>query len=368
MNRQKTIIKTSIFGILTNLTLVAAKAIVGFLSNSLAIILEAINNATDIISSVVTIVGAKLAGRAPDREHPYGHGRIEYISAFGVGLIIFGAGIGAAKESIPKIFNPPTAHYSAATITIMVIAIIAKIILGRHYRKIGKKVDSDSLTASGTDALFDAALSTATLASIIVNIFTDYNLEGVMGVAISVFIVKASIAVLREAWRDLIGRRVDSELSLAIKKRVLEFDKVIGAYDLQLHNYGPTQVIGSIFIQVPDETTAREIHKITRNISEAIYKEYHVSLTIGIYAENTNTKHHSNLYKTLTDIIAKYPEVKQMHGFYVDDINHIIAFDIIFDIAYPTKNRTRNRILRDMRKHYKGYSYKVAIDIDDTDK
>ena len=352
MQRQKLIIRTSLIGILANVVLVIAKIITGLFAHSLAIILEAVNNLTDVLSSVLTIVGTKLAGREPDREHPYGHGRIEYITTMLVGLIILSSGIIAIYEAIKKILAPEEISYGISSLIIMVLAIGAKILIGTHYRKIAKKTQSDTLDASGKDALFDAILSSATVIGIIVNLSTGFNPEGILSILIAIFIIKTGIEILRESWRDLIGRRTNSELSVAIKKRILKFKEVSGAYDLFLHNYGPSQVMGSAHIQIPDNMTASQIDALSRKITEAIYKDFRVLLTVGIYAENSSSEEHREIRKKIDIVLDKYPEAKQMHGFYVDTGHKHITFDVIFDFDFPHKVAMRN-IRRDADKSFK---------------
>ena len=367
MHRQKVIIKTSLIGIVVNLMLVAVKTVAGIFANSLAIILEAVNNLTDAISSILTIVGTKLASRKPDREHPYGHGRIEYITTLAIGIIILVTGVTALAESIQKIFIPNDVNYSVASIIIMLAAIIAKMILGLYYKKIAKIVDSDSLLGSGIDAISDALLSFATLFGIIMHMLTGANLEGALGTIISVFIIKSSVGILRESWRDLIGRRPDNKLSIDIKKRILEFESVSGAYDLAIHNYGPSHLIGTVHIQIPDNMHASEIDSLTREISDAIYEEFHVILTVGIYAENTGNKKHREIHAEIEKIIEKHPEISQMHGFFVDDKHKIISFDVIFDYEYPHKTTIKNKIAHQIHKLYPKYLVDITIDVDVSD-
>lgn len=365
--RQKIIFKTSLYGIILNIILVAAKVIVGFAANSIAIILEAVNNLTDVFSSLITAVGAKLANRAPDKEHPYGHGRIEHIATFCVSLIILATGLSAIYESAPKILNPPQLNHSIASIIVLIMSIVTKIGISLYFRKAAKAVKSDSLRASGIDAFFDAIISLATLISVILYMTTGLNIEGILGAVISIFILKTGIEVLRESWRDLIGRRTDSQTAIAIKKRIASFPSVSGAYDLALHNYGPGQLIGSVHIQIPDNLTAKDIHKLTREISETIYNEFHAYLTIGIYAENSDTKTNRKIRQDIEAVIATHPEITQLHGFYVDEASKLIAFDIIFDFDYPHKNRSKNQISRALHQLYPNYRLSVTIDVDTSD-
>ena len=211
-NREKTIVKTSIIGIITNILLVGFKMFVGLMSNSIAVILDAVNNLSDALSSVVTIIGAKLGAKKPDKKHPLGYGRIEYLSSMIVAALVLYAGITSLVESIKKIINPEKADYGVASIVIISVAIVVKLLLGLYVRRQGKKVNSGALTASGSDALFDAVLSTSVLASAIIYLISGVSLEAYVGVIISGFIIKAGIEMMIETLNDIIGKREDAEM------------------------------------------------------------------------------------------------------------------------------------------------------------
>ena len=189
--REKTIVKTSLVGILTNLLLVGFKAFVGLVSNSIAVILDAVNNLSDALSSVVTIIGAKLGAKQPDKKHPLGYGRIEYLSSMIVAALVLYAGITSLVESIKKIIHPEAADYSTVAIFIISVAIAVKLVLGMYVKRQGKKVNSGALSASGSDALFDAVLSASVLASAIIFLVSGVSLEAYVGVVIAGFIIKA---------------------------------------------------------------------------------------------------------------------------------------------------------------------------------
>ena len=205
--REKTIVRTSIVGIVTNVLLVGFKAFVGLMSNSIAIILDAVNNLSDALSSVVTIIGAKLGAKQPDKKHPLGYGRIEYLSSMIVAALVLYAGITSLVESIKKIIHPEAADYSTVTLVIISVAIAVKLILGLYVKKQGKKVNSGALVASGSDALFDAILSASVLASAIVYLIWGISLEAYVGVIIAGFIVKAGVEMMIETLNDIIGKR-----------------------------------------------------------------------------------------------------------------------------------------------------------------
>ena len=239
VSRDKIIVRTSIIGILTNVFLASFKAGIGLISNSIAVILDAVNNLSDALSSIITIVGTKLAGRLPDKKHPLGYGRMEYLTAMIVAGIVLYAGLTSAVESVKKIIHPEKADYSTVSLVIIGVAVVVKIILGRYVKGQGEKVNSGSLIASGSDALFDAILSMSVLASAIIFILTGISLEAWVGVFISVIIIKSGIEMMIETVNEILGVRADKEVTDKIKKLMVEEPEVSGAYDLILYNYGP---------------------------------------------------------------------------------------------------------------------------------
>ena len=365
MDRKKVIIKTSIIGIITNLALAFFKAFVGLLANSIAIVLDAVNNLTDVISSTVTIAGTKLANKAPDKKHPYGHGRIEYFSAFLIAIIILLAAIIAIKESVQKIISPADTNYSIISLVIIAVAVVVKLVLSKYVKGIGKKVNSQSLVASGEDAFMDSIISFSTLVSAIINYIWQFNLEGYLGIAIGFFIAKTSIEILTEAVNSILGLRADGELSKSLKNTILKFKEVQGVYDLNLHNYGPASIVGSTHIQVKNDMTAEEIHILTREIEYKVYEEFGIALTIGIYAANDKGEY-GEIKRALAKIIKEYPQVLQLHGFYVDKDDNVY-FDLIMDFEVEDKEKLKQKIIGKIKEKYPKYNYNVIIDSDITD-
>lgn len=366
MDRQKKIIQTSIIGIVVNLILVVFKATIGILVNSIAITLDAVNNLTDALSSIITIIGTKLAGRAPDKNHPYGYGRIEYFSSVIIAVIVLWAGITSLQESFPKIFTPDVTSYTTVSLVIVAVAVIVKFILGRYVKGVGESINSQALVASGSDAFFDSILSLSTLVAAIISIIWHISLEGILGVIISLVIIKASIEMLQETVNSMIGSRVDSELSLKIKEKIRSFDEVHGAYDLALHNYGPEDVMGSVHIEIDDNLSAREIHDLTFRIRSMIYQEFGIVLTVGVYATNTSDEKVAEIRRYLEELLSKYDEVIEMHGFYVYSEKNIVSFDLIVDF-----NANREQIKRDvmdkLKEKYPEYQFIIVDDYDVSD-
>ncbi len=363
MTRQEKIIKTSIIGIVVNLILVAFKAFVGIVTNSIAITLDAVNNLTDALSSIITIIGAKLANRPPDKNHPYGYGRIEYFSSVIIAVIVLWAGITAFMESWPKIFTPDVTNYSTVSLVIIAVAIVVKLALGRYVKSVGEDINSQALVASGSDALFDSILSLSTLVAALISIFFHISLEGILGVIISIVIIKASIDMIRETLDSMIGARVDSELSRKIKDSICELPEVYGAYDLSLHNYGPEEMQGSVHVEVDDSLTALEIHNLTRQISIKIYNEFSIILTVGIYARNNKF---DDIRNDLYEIASKYEEIIEIHGFIVYETQNLITFDMIVDFD-ADREKVKSRILKEIEQKHPQYTYQVIDDYDVSD-
>lgn len=366
MDRNKKIVKTSIIGIITNIVLVAFKATIGLIVNSIAIILDAVNNLTDAVSSIVTIIGTKLANKQPDKKHPYGHGRIEYFTSIIIAAIVLFAGVTAIKESFLKIINPAETDYSIISLVIIAVAVLVKFFLGRYVKKVGKTVNSQSLVASGQDAFMDAVLSFSTLIAGILSYVWHFSIEGYLGIVISIFIIKAAIEMIIEAANSMLGERADSELSNKIKQRVLKFEEVQGVYDLNLHNYGPSKIIASLHIQVRNDMNAGEIHILTREIAYQIYAEFGITVTIGIYAANDKGEF-GVIKDEIESIIREYKEILQIHGFYVDKEKSNVFFDLIIDFDAKDKKKIESEIVAKLKEKFPEYNYNIILDPDITD-
>ena len=349
-----------------NLFLVIFKGLVGFLANSIAIILDALNNLSDMLSALVTIVGAKLSNKAPDREHPYGHGRIEYFAAILIAVIIFLAGISSLKESIVKIIEPVKADYSWYTIIVIITAIFVKFFFAGHCKKIGKKVNSQSLIATGLDAYTDAAIAFSTLVGAIISYYFEISIEGYLGVLISFMIMKSAYGIIRETIDTMIGERPDSELTKKIKATIGKYEEVLGVYDLMLHSYGPNSLVGSAHIEIDDDLSAKEIDVLTRRITGKIFNEYGIVFTLGIYASNDSGKA-GEIKNFVKDLIKEKCEILQLHGFYVDEEAKSVAFDLILDFNCKDKEEIKKELLEKLKEKYPEYKCYIVLDTDISD-
>ena len=366
-DRSKKIVQTSLVGILANLGLVVIKAIVGLLALSIAIIMDAINNLSDALSSVITIVGTKLAQKKPDEKHPYGHGRVEYLTSLIISVIIIIAGSAAIVESILAIIENSLPQFEIWSVILIAIAVLVKIALSFFFRYRGKKLNSDALKGSGIDALFDAFLSLGTLVSIIVALVWKVNIEGYIGVIIGLFMIKSGVDVLRGSLSSIIGERTSKETSEAIKKLVCSNPEVKGAYDLIVNNYGPDRGIGSIHIEVDDNLTAKEIHPLTRRIAVQVYNEFGIIMTIGIYASNSSDKEIIQIRDAIKKEVLSHPTIKQMHGFYVDQEVKTISFDVIVDFKDKDSSKLIKEIHDSLVEQFPDYQFYIVEDKDFTD-
>lgn len=367
-NRDKDIIKASIISVVVNILLAISKMIVGIFSNSIAIILDAVNSFSDVLASVVTIISVKLSSKMPNRKHPYGYGRIEYISTTIISFLVIYAGIESLIESIKKLIHTEPATYSGITLFVVFLGVIAKIILSRYVIKVGEKTKSSSLIASGHEAGHDAILSASTLVAAIIFIFTGLSLEAMLGIVISAFIIQSGFDMLLETLTHIIGKRTDSLLSKQIKKSISENKFVHGAYDLELHNYGPNKLVGSVHIEIDDTLTANEIDELSRTIQKDIHEKHNVGLsTVGIYSVNTKDEFVLNLRGEILNIIMSHNHVVQMHGFYVDKKEKSINFDIVIDFTSEDAQKTYGEILKELNEKYPEYEFYIKIDAYITD-
>ncbi len=364
-DRNKTIIRASITGIAANLLLAAFKAIVGLTANSIAIVMDAVNNVSDAASSVITIVGAKLAGKEPDRKHPFGYGRIEYLSSMIISVIVLYAGITAFVESVKKIIEPEVPDYSTVSLVIIGVAVIVKIVLGLYVKKTGKKVNSDSLINSGNDALLDSVISVSTLAAAAVYLIFKVSLEAWLGAVIAVVIIKAGFSMLRETLSKILGERVDMDLARDIKATISAFPEVNGVYDLVMHNYGPNSYNGSVHIEVPDTLSADDLDKLLRKIQVKVYNEHDVILTaIGVYSYNTRDPFAVEAREKVSGIIKDVENVIQMHGFYIDKEEKTIRFDIVVSFDAKDRSEVYRETVEKVQKEFPEYTLQVAMDTD----
>ena len=363
--RERTIIKTSVIGILANVALAAFKAVIGLMTNSIAILLDAVNNISDAGSSIITIVGTKMASREADKKHPFGYRRIEYMSALIIAVIVLYAGITALTESVKKIITPDIPEYSILPLAILVVAVIVKILLGRYVKSVGVRVNSDSLINSGEDATLDSIISASTVVAAIIFITCNISLEAWLGAIISIVIIRSGVEMIRETVSKLLGERNDPELARSIKKTVTDFPDVRGAYDLVLNNYGPDVWTGSIHIEVPDTFSADRLDRLIREIQMKVHSEHQVILTaIGVYSINTRDSESMEIEKKVREIVFSNRYIRELHGFYITKETNTIRFDIVVSFDAEDRKAVYREVTDAVRKSFPEYSLQVTMDTD----
>ena len=362
MNRSQEIIRTSWIGIVANVLLAGFKAAVGVLASSVAIVMDAVNNLSDALSSVITIVGTKLSQRPADRKHPFGFGRIEYFSAIIIAVIVLSAGITSLIESVKKIFDPTTPEYTTTTLVVIVVAIVVKLLLGQYVKRKGEQLKSDALIASGSDALFDAVITLATLVSAGVMLLWNVSLDGILGALISLVIIKAGFEMLASPINELLGTSISAELTREIKKEISSFEGVHGVFDLILHNYGPDVKIGSVHINVYDTMSAYEIHGLTRKITMQMIERHGIIMTVGVYAIATGANRMAQLQTQVMQTLSAHKDIIQVHGFYYSEKDNLLSVDVVPDISVHDDAAFSSQLSSEIQPFVPGMQVVIVVD------
>lgn len=362
MDRNKGIIRTSIAGIIGNIFLSAFKLVVGFASNSVAIRADAVNNLSDALSSIITIIGTRLSEREPDRRHPFGYGRIEYLSSLFIGIMILYAGFTEILETFGRIRHPEPNSYSIWTLAVMFNAVLVKILMGIYTRNRGKKYNSVALQAAGNDALNDSIGSAATLAVALPYIRTGIDIEAYVGLFISILIIRTGAETLRGTVSSLLGEQVDVKLAVALKKSILSFPEVEDVFDLTIHNYGKEKIIGSAHIEVPDTLTAMWIDNLQRAISRKVLADTGIEmLGITIYAVNSRDREGIEMREAVRKTVMEDPAVITMHGFYLNKVDKTISFEVETEFESGDSTLIRDRLIRRLQENHQGYIIDLKI-------
>ena len=365
LDRTKEIIKTSVIGIAANIALASLKLGVGLRSGSTSITLDAVNNLTDALAPLITIIGVKMSAKDPNRRHPYGYGRIECLSTMAIGMIISCTGLFSIVESIKKVVHPAVPNYSALALVIIGVTVAARMILGLYTIKTGKKIESESLVASGKDALNDSFISISTIVVAVVFILTGLNVEAFLGLVFSILILKAGLETLDVTVSKILGERVPVKLSKAVKESIKTFPEVDGVYCLVIHDYGRDRLLGSAHIEVPESLTALYLDSLERNIAQKVLQDTGVNLSgITVYATNGRSQEAASDKNKVKSVLSEYKDVLQMHGFYKDKVDMVVKFDIVVDFDAQNKKALRDEIAQRVKKLFPEYDVSITVDYD----
>lgn len=326
-----------ITGLCANVLLFAAKLVAGGLTGSLAIMADAFNNLSDAGSSIVTLVGFKLSSAPPDEEHPFGHGRMEYLSALAVAALIMVAGFELATKSVEKILHPSETAFEPVSLVILVLAIGVKLWMALFYRKIGGRIDSEVLRAASADSRNDTLSTLVVLVSAVVNIFVPVDIDGYVGAVIALFVIWSGFSVIRKTVSPLLGQAPDPKFVEDIKNTVLSYDGIIGIHDLMVHNYGPGRVVLSLHAEVPAEEDVMHSHDLVDRVEKELMQKYHAIACIHMDPVNTSDERVARLREMVEGLLHGIDERLSLHDFRVvfGDTHTNLIFDLVVPYDYP---------------------------------
>lgn len=342
--RQKYGTLSSIVGIICNIILFALKYIIGTLSNSISIVSDAFNNLSDCASCLVTLFGYKLASKPADKDHPFGHGRMEYLTSLIIAAIILLVGFELLQGSVKKIITPEVVTFSIPALLVLLFSIAVKFWMSFFNTKLGKKINSTVMIATAKDSRSDVIATTASLIALVASIFTDLPVDGVMGVIVSVFILKAGYEIVKDTVDELLGKPADPEIVEEIKKIALENEKMLGIHDLVIHNYGPGNMIGSCHIEVASNEDFMVIHDIIDEIERKIMHELKIIMTIHMDPILIDDELTNNAKKLVNGIIAEIDPALSMHDFRL--VYGETHTNLIFDLVVPYECKIDNDVLK----------------------
>lgn len=332
---------SSITGIVLNLILAGAKYAAGVISGSISITADAINNLSDAGSSIVSFFGVKISAKPADKDHPYGHGRVEYISAFIVSFFVLFMGVELFKDSVDKIIHPEPVKFSFLSLAILIISILCKLWLGLFNKTLGKKINSAPMMAVMKDSFSDCLATGVAAISIIVSAFSDINIDGYLGIVVAVFIFIAGFDILKETLGDILGRPPEAEFVEEITQKIMSYPHVCGVHDMIIHDYGPSCRFASVHAEVPSDEDIMELHDIIDGIERDIYNEYGMLTSIHMDPVVINDERINELRKLTQEAVSRIDERLTIHDFrVVEGPSHT---NLIFDVLLPSDMKCSDR-------------------------
>ncbi|MBM6837597.1 cation transporter [Clostridium saudiense] len=357
-------------GIVVNILLFAIKLSVGLLAGSVAVMADAFNNLSDAASSIITIVGFKMANKPADAEHPFGHGRIEYISALIVSFLVMLVGLQFVKSSLERITNPATVKFEVIPFLLLLVSIFFKFWLSQFNKSIGHRINSSALKAAATDALGDVFTSSTVVISFLLAKFTQFPLDGYIGVFVACAIIYSGYGLIKETLNPLLGEAPDPVLVSNISDMVMSYENINGIHDLVVHNYGPGRIMASIHAEIPSDIDVMTIHNIIDTAEREISKKLNIYLVIHMDPICVDTDEIVDARKIVEDVLKTYPSVKSLHDFRVvgeDEVKNLI-FDIVVNPADLndcfTKEKLASFIERDIKKLHPHFNCVITVDIE----
>lgn len=355
----------SIFSIICNIIMVIFKLAISYITNSVSIRADALNNLSDVGSNLATLFGFKLSNKHPDADHPYGHGRMEYVSGMIVSFLILLMGFEAAKESFIKVIHPEEVSFSNVAIIVLIGSILIKLLMAYMNKTAGKAIDSDALNAAGQDSVNDSLVTGATLICLIVYKFTSINLDAYLGLVASFLVLKSGIEIFKDVLDTILGKAPDVELIKQIEKTICDHEEIIGVHDLMLHDYGPSQKFMSLHVEVDAEMPVIEMHDVIDNIELEILDKYRILTTIHMDPIDTKNEKVNTLKKQVKDIILDINSEYNIHDFRI--VTGPTHTNLVFDVLLPADDRNDIEELRKLisnRISALDNSYRCVINFD----
>lgn len=333
-----------IVGIISNFILFVLKLAIGFLTGSISIMADAVNNLSDSASSVITLVGFKLSGMPADEEHPYGHARFEYIGGLVVSCVILVVGFQFLTSSFKKVLSPSPVEFSLPVFIVLAVSIAIKMWQGLFNRKIGRRIDSTALMATAVDSRNDVLTTSAVLVSAVISYVLDWNLDGYMGMVVAAFILYSGVGLIRETLNPLLGMAPDRELVERIQEKIMSYESVIGLHDMMVHNYGPDRCFASVHVEFPAKQDIMISHDIIDNMERDFARDMNISMVIHLDPVVTDDPRIDAMQQQVREIAAGIDPVLDIHDFrMVEGASHT---NLIFDIVVPPRFRLSDRELR----------------------
>lgn len=322
-----------IVGIGANVLLFAVKAFIGVLAGSIAVLADAFNNMTDAVSSIISLIGAKLANRPPDDEHPFGHGRYEYIAAFIVAFLVVQVGFSCAKSAFGKILHPETLNFNMMALVILILSVGIKIWLGLFNRKLGRRIHSTVMMATAADAMGDVLTTAATIVSLVIFRIFDLNIDGMIGFVVALVVIWAGINIAKDTLKPLLGEAGDPKVVREIKSLVESYDGILGSHDMIIHNYGPTHSMATLHAEVSNTSGMEEAHELIDRIEREVTKKTGVFLVLHMDPIDVDDAHVVKYRDKVNEIIRLLDDEASMHDFRM--VNGETQVNLIFDVVVP---------------------------------
>lgn len=360
----------SIVGILTNVLLSIIKLFIGFMISSIGVIADGFNNATDTLSSIITLIGFKLSNMPPDKEHPYGHGRIEYIAGLIVAFLVMLVGFQFITSSFKEIINPTQVEFKPISFIILIVSILFKIWLGAFNKKLGKMINSKSLKALALDSLGDVLTTTVVVISLVLGRFTTLPIDGIIGIVVAILIIYNGFNIVKETMSPLIGEAPPRELIEGIKSDVLSCDYITGVHDLLIHSYGENNTIAVIDAEFPARFDVVQVYEEIIKAEREIGEKYDLTLVIHMEPLGKESEKRYAIRKEIKSILQQYPIYKSMHDFNIREVDNqdVIEFDMVIMGKKLLKDNNRENIKnhteRLLKKTFPDKEFNITIDVD----